>query len=92
MKKLLILVSLVIISILSCEKERDQTRCWTCEKWTKEYFSGTVPGYPKTNYNVEAVCDFNEDGIRLYEIANSDTTRQNGGSYDYITETITKCK
>jgi len=93
MKKLLIIALLVILSSLACEKKEDEPRCWTCEKNYYTYYTGLkVDGYPRTNKFVEAVCDFDEEGIRLYEVANSDTIVNVHENYTWTQEIVMKCK
>lgn len=95
MKKLLFFITLVIL--FSCEKEeRDGPRCWTCEifKTAYDYLPQTGDTLnTRKYYDVEAVCDFDEAGIRKYEIARSDTTypSKSYNKWEVIVK-ITKCE
>lgn len=86
MKKLLYFISLIII--FSCTK-KDEPRCWTCEEITTVTMNPPRTGFPKTEYKVEAVCDFNEEGIRKYEKSRTDTIFYGGGQTNYV---VTTCK
>jgi len=90
MKKLLFLIALTLI--LSCEKEKDEPRCWTCTTTYYTYYSIQMEGYPRTNKYAEAVCEFTEEGIRKYEAANSDTTISVKPSYVWTQEKVVKCE
>ena len=90
-----LLMIFIIVLLFGCEK--DKTRCWTCETAKVSYKLYNTTGVKEhlwDDYDVEAVCDFDEEGIRLYEIANSDTTEMGLGSSSYvqIIEAVTKCK
>ena len=76
------ILTIIILScfFVNCEKE-PQTRCFTCETTiiSEIYENNTtllIEGLPHTEYIVEAVCGFDKEGIRLYEISKSDTTIQ----------------
>lgn len=95
MKKLLFFITLVIL--FSCEKEeKDGPRCWTCETFKTSFDMNPTTGdtsKTKKYYDVEAVCDFDEAGIRKYEISRSDTTYPSKTSYLWkVIVKITKCE
>jgi len=96
MKKLLIIALLVILSSLACEKKEDERRCWTCETFEKSFWYYITDQHKELihdYYTVNAVCDFDEEGIRLYEISKSDTLFMTGtqGDKRQLNEIITKC-